>query len=74
MNTDMTDISNSSSLYQNPSALKGAARIVSIVGKLDEYMTSSTKEEADTNALHKDWEMVGEDMSHAIQQYDSTEQ
>jgi len=69
----MTDISNSSSLYQIPSALKGAARIVSIFGRLDEYRTSPTKEEADTNAIHKDWEIVGEDIASATQQYDSTE-
>jgi hypothetical protein len=73
MNANMTDISNSSSLYQTPSLLKGAARIVSISGTLDEYRISPTKEEADTKALHKDWEMVGEDMTNAIQQYDSIE-
>ena len=70
----MSDISKSSCLYCNPSALKGAARIASIFGGVDEYRTSSTEEEADINAIRKDWEMVGEDIANATQQYDNIEQ
>lgn len=68
----MTDIINSSSLYRIPSGLKGAARTVSIFGNLDEYRTSSTEKEADTDAIRKDWEIVGKDINTAIRKYDST--
>jgi hypothetical protein len=68
----MSDISKSSFLYQTPSALKGAARIVSIFGGVDEYRTSNSEEEADANAIRRDWEMVGEDIANATQQYDIT--
>lgn len=68
----MSDILSSSSLYRNPSSLKGAARIASVFGKLDEYRTSPTEEEADTNAICKDWEIVGHDIKNATKQYEQT--
>lgn len=72
MHRNMSDILSSMSLYRNPSVLKGAARTVSIFGKLDEYRTSPTEEEADTEALRKDWETVGHDIANATQEYGDT--
>lgn len=65
----MTDTIKSTYLYRNPSYLKGAARIVSISGKLDEYRTSRSENEADSQALSQDWKMVGRDLKQAIERY-----
>lgn len=56
-------------LYRNPSFLKGAARVFDLYGNLDRYMTHSTEQEADENALKNDWEAVGQDLLTSIQKY-----
>lgn len=69
----MSDISTSSLLYRKSSALLGVARTASLFGRLDTYRTSPTEEEADTMAIYRDWEIVGQDISNATQNYANTE-
>ncbi len=67
----MSDAIKSSYLYRSPSFFKGAARVVSVGGKLDEYRTSKSESESesesDAQALSQDWKMVGKDLQQAIE-------
>ena len=61
----------SSNLYNSPSFLKGIARIFDLFGQLDNYYTHRTEEEADTNAISRDWKIVGNDILNALKKYES---
>jgi len=68
----MQDLIQSSLLFRYPSFSKGMARTVSIFGKLDKYRTSKTDEEADSKAIMRDWQIVGQTMMQALNIYDQT--
>lgn len=57
-------------LCADPSWLSGAARILDLGGTFDVYNSSATGEEADAKATYSDWAMVGEDLQHAIDEYE----
>lgn len=57
-------------LFARPSFLEGIGRLVDFGGALDQYNTSLTPEQADIIAMRMDWEAVGEDLRHAIEQYE----
>ena len=62
----------SSNLFNPPSFLKGIARTLDLYGNLDAYNYSDTEQEADSNALKKDWEIIGQDIWDALRKYESS--
>lgn len=57
----------SSNLFVYPSFLKGIARIGSMWGHLDEY---NYKIDPDTEALKRDWRIIGKDIGNSMQIYE----
>lgn len=64
----------SSALFTTPALLKGAARVVDLFGYLDDYNYKKTEAEADTEALRRDWTIVGLDIKKAMGLYEEGEQ
>lgn len=60
-------------LYARPSFLEGLARIFDLGNTLNEYNTSPTGKESDYLAIYMDWAMVGQDLEHAITEYEIEE-
>lgn len=56
-------------LYATPKFTTGVARILDFGRTLNEYNTSVSEDEADTNALYSDWNMTGKDIQGAIDEY-----
>ena len=56
----------STDLFCYPSFVKGVARLGSIYGHLDEY---NYKDNADEEALEKDWIIIGKDIGNSIEKY-----
>ena len=54
-------------LFVKPRAWFGAARLLDLGGRFDEYNYSPTPIEADLNALRADWLAVGNDIREAAQ-------
>lgn len=50
-----------------PSFFKGFSRIVDLFGKIDEHTYLDT---SDSELLHNDWSVVGNDLKHAIDSYE----
>lgn len=63
----------SSSLFTNPSFLKGSARLADLFAGLDKYNYKSSEVEADTEALKRDWSMIGFDIAKAIELYEQSD-
>ena len=63
---------NSSDLFTSPSFLKGSSRIVDLFGYLDDYNYKSTDNQVDSEALKRDWEIVGLDILDAIKLYEQS--
>lgn len=61
----------STNLFLYPSFLKGVARFFDLFGGLDKYNYSKSELEADTNALKRDWKIVGLDILNSIKKYES---
>lgn len=61
----------SSCLFRVPSFFKGVARIFDLFGQLDDYKYSKSDIEADTNALKRDWQVIGADIFNSIKKYES---
>lgn len=57
-----------SRLYIKPSFLRGMGSIGNLSGSLL-YKKYQTPQEADTEAIKSDWEMVGSDLKWAIEEY-----
>ena len=57
-------------LFATPSYLSGAARTLDLGGTFDDYNDMPTGEMADAAAMQSDWYAIGEDLRHAIQQYE----
>ncbi len=53
-------------ILREPSFLRGAARVIDIFGKLDEYKYTS---DLDAELLHRDWENTGIDLQNEINRY-----
>lgn len=56
-------------LYARPSFLEGMARTLDFAGVLNEYNESMSAEQADYLAMRADWRAVGEDLRHAVEQF-----
>ncbi len=56
-------------LFSKPSFLEGVARLVDFGATLNMYNDSSSPEEADINAIRSDWEIVGNDLQHSIDNF-----
>lgn len=73
MNKNMfTSFINSSDLFASPSFMKGAARIADLFGYLDDYNYKPTGKKVDTEALKRDWNIVGLDIFEAIELYEKS--
>jgi hypothetical protein len=56
-------------LFAKPSCLRGISRILDIGATGNLYNESKTIEEADFKALKSDWQVVGNDMRYALDEY-----
>ncbi|NLF08135.1 MAG: hypothetical protein GX594_09180 [Pirellulaceae bacterium] len=59
-------MSDSLFLCARPSFIEGAARILDFGGTMEEFNRSLTPEQADYLALRADWQQIGMDLAHAI--------
>lgn len=57
-------------LYAKPSLWEGMARLLDVMGTMNEYNYSDSEIEADYKALLSDWEAVGHDIETAIEHFD----
>ena len=57
-------------LFANPSFLEGMSRVLDLGATLQEYNTSNTEQEADTEALKNDWRAIGDDLKFSIKNYE----
>jgi len=62
---------NSSNTVFHPSFLIGFFRAFDLFGTYTKYNFSDTDQKADSDALKKDWEDVGQDLQNAIKGYES---
>lgn len=56
-------------LFARPSFTEGIARVLDLGVTLQDYNTSETPEDADFEAIKKDWSAVGEDIKESINEY-----
>jgi hypothetical protein len=56
-------------LYAVPSFWEGVARLMDMMGMLNEYNYSNTPVEADYRAIWSDWVMVRQDLMQAVVQF-----
>lgn len=56
-------------LSATPKFITGVARILDFGRTLNEYNYSTSEKEADLNALSSDWNMTGQDIQGAIDEY-----
>ena len=59
-------------LFARPSFVEGMARVVDLGSTMQVYNGSKSEKEADTKALKKDWEAVGEDILGATEKYEQS--
>jgi hypothetical protein len=57
-------------LFARPSFWSGMARVVDLGGTLNEYNYSISPRKADYYAIRSDWNVVGDDISEAVNKYD----
>ena len=57
-------------LFARPSLIEGIARIVDIGTTMQMYNTSKSENAADVQALKQDWQIVGNDLSFSIKNYE----
>jgi hypothetical protein len=55
-----------------PSFWRGTARVMDLFGTLTRYNTFASAKDADTTAMKRDWEIVGQDIKDAVKEYEST--
>jgi hypothetical protein len=60
---------NSTDLFKMPSFKKGLTRPMNLFPNLKEYKYSKTGEDADKEALAKDWAMIGQDILKILENY-----
>ncbi|MFO7321116.1 MAG: hypothetical protein DIU68_005270 [Chloroflexota bacterium] len=56
-------------LFARPSFLSGVARLVDVLGTLNEYNSAPNGNLADFYATRADWKAVGDDMWEALRQF-----
>ncbi|PIR13014.1 hypothetical protein COV49_03560 [Candidatus Falkowbacteria bacterium CG11_big_fil_rev_8_21_14_0_20_39_10] len=61
-------------LFARPSFIEGVARVLDLGSTLQVYNESKTANEADSRAIQKDWEAIGEDVAGAAREYERREQ
>ncbi|MCP4553188.1 MAG: hypothetical protein GY834_14380 [Bacteroidetes bacterium] len=64
-------IRKSSRLYHSSSIICGVGSLFNIAGSFFEFNYSESGEEADNEAIKRDWEVVGEDLLEAIETVDN---
>ncbi|MCX6790964.1 MAG: hypothetical protein NTV62_02090 [Candidatus Gribaldobacteria bacterium] len=57
-------------LFTRPSFSEGMARVLDIGGTIQTYNESTPSNKADTEALSRDWKMVGKDIKDSISVYE----
>ncbi len=57
-------------LFARPSFAEGMARVLDLGGNLQVYNEHETTEEADLEALRRDWKAVGKDIKIGIREYE----
>jgi hypothetical protein len=60
-------------LYADPSSTSGLARLLDLWGQFDAYNISASPAEADAKALAADWIIVGQDLTDAMEQFETDE-
>ena len=58
-------------LVASSSLLSGAGRLFDWYGQFDVYNTSPSPAEADARAIASDWGVVGQDIVHAMEEYET---
>jgi hypothetical protein len=61
-------------LVASPSMASGAARLLDWYGNFDEYNISRNEKEADLIATAADWNIVGDDIQRALDQFEVSNQ
>ena len=56
-----------SKLFARPSFIEGMSRVLDLGSTLQQYNSSDTEEEADSEALKNDWRAVGDDLKFSIE-------
>jgi len=57
----------SSDLYYKPSFIDGMGSVFNVRGNHFDYKYSANANEADINAIRRDWSIVGDDIRNSIQ-------
>ncbi len=66
----MKNLYESNRLFAEPSLIEGVSRVLDLGATLQEYNTSRTEQEADTEAIKNDWRAVGDDLRLSIRKYE----
>lgn len=63
-------------IFNTPSLLSGAARVLDMGGVFDRgsYLLSDSPEAADERALQSDWAITGADLQHALESHEQAEE
>lgn len=61
----------SSFLFAEPSFIGGLSSVLDIGNTLTVYNDSKSPSEADMRAIRSDWVVVGEDLRHAMEQWEN---
>jgi len=67
----MSEVSaNTSRLFSMPSFARGMARAIDLGSTFTNYNRSKDEETADLEALSSDWRQTGDDLKHAMREYE----
>jgi hypothetical protein len=58
-------------LFERPSFWSGMARVLDLGGTLNEYNYSVSPRDADYYAIRSDWNVVGNDISEAMNKFEN---
>ncbi len=61
-------------LFAMPSLWSGMARVMDLSGSSDSYNRSSDGKSADAKAIEIDWQLVGQDMYVAIEDFEESDE
>ncbi len=61
-------------LFAMPSLWSGVARVMDLSGSCDSYNSSPDGKAADAEALEIDWQLVGQDMYVAIEDFEESDE
>ena len=60
-------------LFAKPSFLEGISRVLDLGNTLQDYNKSKGENDADYNAMKRDWQAVGKDIYDSINKYEQTQ-